>query len=103
VFFLYKILSFLIEILIFGMLILVILSWIPASSITTSTTARLDTIREFLERIYSPILEFLRGIVKPIELGGKLVDLTPGLFVVLLVVLNKILAWLLLPALVIGH
>jgi YggT family protein len=56
----------------FAVLVWVILSWFPVSSVHP-----LGRVAVFLDRITYPVILPLRRVIPPLRLGGAMLDLTP--------------------------
>lgn len=67
-----------------GLLILVVLGWFGSP--------QTDAARRWLSRYYEPVLAKLRQHVKPVQMGSGMVDFSPAIFLIGLVMLQRIVA-----------
>jgi len=75
----------LLEVATYGILIWVVLSWIP-----TTDGHPLRTAKDFLDRVLNPLLRPIRGFMPPVRLGGVGLDLSPVVLIVGVILLQRI-------------
>lgn len=85
--FLVRFIFILVDLYQLGLLIYIILSWIPAPELLA--------VRRWLAPLFEPPLSRIRALVKPISVGTGFLDLSPLLLFVGILVLKRILALLL--------
>ncbi len=71
-----------------GLVVYTVLSWINNPSA--------NKIRAWLEKLYLPLLTFIRTKIKPINTGNKLMDFSPVILLVGIMIVRKIICYLLL-------
>jgi len=67
-----------------GLLIFVVLGWF--------NSPQTDAARRWLSRYYEPVLARIRQHIKPVQMGAGLVDFSPAVFLIGLVMLQRIVA-----------
>lgn len=67
-----------------GLLIFVFLGWFNSPQTAAA--------RRWLSRYYEPVLIRIRQHVKPLQMGAGLVDISPAIFLIGLVMLQRIVA-----------
>lgn len=67
-----------------GLLILVVLGWFSSS--------QTDAARKWLSQYYEPVLAKIRQHIKPVQVGAGLVDFSPAVFLIGLLMLQRIVA-----------
>jgi len=68
-----------------GLYQLAVLAWVVLSWVNVSTAHAVGKVQAFLDRIILPVVRPIRKVIKPIRLGGGLLDLSP---IILLLGLN---------------
>lgn len=72
-----------------GLVVYTVLSWINNPNATK--------VRVWLEKLYLPVLTFIRTKIKPMNIGnGKLVDFSPVILLVSIMIVRKIVGYLLI-------
>lgn len=84
---LYRLLDLLITVYTWGLVIYAVLGWFRGP--------QTDRARKWMARFYEPVLSRLRKVIKPIQAGGSLLDLTPVVLIVGLSILRWLLRYLL--------
>ena len=70
------------------------LGLIAYSLLSWMRSAQTDRARAWLARFYEPVLGRIRGMIKPVRLGSALMDLAPGVMLVGLMVLKRLVVHL---------
>jgi YggT family protein len=84
---LYRIVDFAISVYTLGLVVYSVLSWFRG--------AQTDKVRAWLARFYEPILKKLRSVIKPLRIGNSMLDVTPVLFLLALMVVKRLVVYLL--------
>jgi len=74
-----------------GLIVYAILLWLRSP--------RTDSVAERLAQYYEPLLRRIRDTVKPVPVGGSLIDLSPGILLVALLVVRQLVVSLLMSPL----
>ena len=82
-----SIILLLLDIYWFAVLAWVILSWIPVSS-----GHPLGRVSLFLDRIIYPVILPIRRVIRPIRLGGGMLDLSPIILLIGINILRRVVA-----------
>ena len=69
-----------------AILIWVVLSWIP-----TPDGHPLRSAKDFLDRVFHPLLRPIRGMLPPVRLGGVGVDLSPLVLMIAVILVQRII------------
>lgn len=69
-----------------------LMSWIPMISPQLAYNSTVSGIRRFLDSVVEPYMRLFRGLIKPIQAGGTLIDLSSIVGIIVLIVLQSVLA-----------
>lgn len=72
--------------------LLCVFAWVLFSWLPRTYNPVLTPIRSFLDSIVNPYMNIFRSIVKPISAGGALIDLSPILGMLVLLVLQGVIS-----------
>lgn len=80
-----RLLCSLLDAAVYGILIWVVLSWIP-----TTEGHPLRSAKDFLDRILNPLLRPIRNFISPVRMGGVGIDLSPVVLMIGVILLQRI-------------
>ncbi len=79
-------LCWLLDLTTWGILIWVVLSWIP-----TTEGHPLRSVKNLLDRVLHPLLRPIRNFIPPVRVGGAGVDLSPLVLMMAVLLLQRII------------
>ncbi len=67
--------------------VIMILGWVVLSWLQLPFDHPIQPLKSFMQSIVAPYLDIFRGLVKPIQVGGAALDLSPiiGIFLIFIV------------------
>lgn len=68
-----------------------IFAWVVLSWIAHVRNPVLDAVRDFLNSVVNPYMRLFRGLVKPMQVGGALIDLSAIIGILVLIVLRRVI------------
>lgn len=85
---LYRLVYVVLQVYLFGLIAYSLLSWVQ--------DRRADQARRWLGQFYEPVLAPLRAAIKPVRLGGGMIDLAPLALLVGIVVVQRVARYIIL-------